>query len=529
MGEAWRTGKPLPRGWPIVVRDGRLHELEVNLLPECGPRAAVRCELGGELLQTHCVRKFLFPPFVKRLPKFLRRFRKISGKRKRYELARQTMTQLDKLPSIEKARQLVASIQAKWQAKVDSVLLRPTADDAATATLFWEVREKFANLKDQQDRMKWIQKFGNDPLIPSALLHGPAGLTNLSEAETALLQLKAEALADPKITDAKGKVTRAMASACDQSRSATQLERKASDMPRTRTRRGLGMHDLKLALFLLVAVSQLGPNLSAVAEDLGNLPPAQAAPLGTVPVVGSLVFWQTSQIATPVMGRIASLPVRVGDRVKQGDIVAQINTDQLNANLSVAQSGVLNARSQLAVAEAQLVLETTTRDRLAKLKSSPSFREATWEDANNRVSVASAAVEAAKSLIIASETEVARQEVNVNLATVKAPFDGVVVRHLLTVGALVSDYNSSILVMVDDSAPEIELEVPIEYLSSITLGNELTYTLNSGRRQQAKVRAVLPSTTPNAKTRIVRLDPGTLEAGQNFSEVNVVTVYLPKS
>ena len=132
-------------------------------------------------------------------------------RRKKHELARQTMEQLEKIPSMEKARASVAAITAKWQAKIDSVLTKPEADDAATATLFWEVRDKFANLKDERARMAWIQRYGNDPLVPSALLHGPAGLTGLSEAERALLVNKVEALADPKITEAKAKVTRALA------------------------------------------------------------------------------------------------------------------------------------------------------------------------------------------------------------------------------------------------------------------------------------------------------------------------------
>ena len=132
-------------------------------------------------------------------------------KRKKHELARQTMTQLEKLSSIAKARQSVAAIQARWQAKIDSVMVRPTADDAATATLFWEIRDRFGSLKDERARISWIQRYGNDPLVPSALLHGPAALTNLSEAERALLLNKVEALADPKITAAKGKVTKALA------------------------------------------------------------------------------------------------------------------------------------------------------------------------------------------------------------------------------------------------------------------------------------------------------------------------------
>ena len=73
--------------------------------------------------------------------------------RKKQELARQTMEQLEKLPSVEKARASVASITAAWQAKIDAVLTRPKPEDAATATLFWEVRDKFASLKDERARI----------------------------------------------------------------------------------------------------------------------------------------------------------------------------------------------------------------------------------------------------------------------------------------------------------------------------------------------------------------------------------------
>jgi membrane fusion protein, multidrug efflux system len=253
----------------------------------------------------------------------------------------------------------------------------------------------------------------------------------------------------------------------------------------------------------------------------------QLQPSDTVPIEGKIVFWQTSNITTPVTGRIASLPVRVGDHVKQGDIVAEIDTQQLKANLAVAQSDVLNAQSALKVAEAQLALETTTRDRLAKLKQSPSFSAANLEDANNRVLVASANVEAAKTLIQAKQAEVARQQVNVNLATIRAPFNALVVKQLLTVGGLVSDYQPSILILVDDSSPEIEAEVPVEYVSNIRVGMPMAYSANSGARQ-AKVRAVLPNAGPDAKTRTVLLDPEN-EGTTSFSDVQPVTVYVPKN
>jgi RND family efflux transporter MFP subunit len=282
------------------------------------------------------------------------------------------------------------------------------------------------------------------------------------------------------------------------------------------------------AIFLAIAWSLFLPSKSIVVEASGETLQDQLPPPG-LPVVGNIVFWRTSKLATPVTGRIASLPIRVGDRVKEGDIVAEIDTVQLKANLAVAQSEVLNAQSALGVAEAQLVLQTTVRDRLAKLKGSPGFREASLEDANNSVAVASAAVQQAKSLIEARNAEVARQQVNVDLATIKAPFDGVVVSYMLTVGALVTDYDPSILLLVDYSSPEIEIEVPVEYLPNISVGMDMTYSLHSGHRQQAKVRVVLPRTTPDAKTRTVRLEPEKLDDAINFSDIPAVIVYVPKS
>ena len=282
------------------------------------------------------------------------------------------------------------------------------------------------------------------------------------------------------------------------------------------------------AIFLAIAWSLFVPSKSIVVEAFGDPQQDQLPPPG-LPVVGNIVFWQTSKLATPVTGRIASLPIRVGDHVKEGDIVAEIDTVQLKANLAVAQSEVLNAQSALGVAEAQLVLQTTVRDRLAKLKGSPGFREASLEDANNSVAVASAAVQQAKSLIEARKAEVARQQVNVDLATIKAPFDGVVVSYMLTVGALVTDYDPSILLLVDYSSPEIEIEVPVEYLPNISVGMDMTYSLHSGHRQQAKVRVVLPRTTPDAKTRTVRLEPEKLDDAINLSDIPAVIVYVPKS
>ena len=268
-----------------------------------------------------------------------------------------------------------------------------------------------------------------------------------------------------------------------------------------------------LVLLLVFGLVTIGPGHQAQAAD-------KEAPLS-----GKLLFWRTSRIATPVMGRIASLPVRVGDRVKKGEVLAEIDTQQLKADLVIAEKALAFARSDLASAEAKVTVELSEYERAAKLKGSPAFSGARFVDSGNKVAVAKASVEAARAMIATREAEVARRQLDVRLATIDAPFDGVVVRHLLTVGGLVSIEDPHILVMVDDTAPEIEVEVPVEQVSRLSVGREIDFSIGAGSREQARVRSVMPSEVPNARTRFVRLDPTNTSA--RYSDSEPVTVYVP--
>ena len=141
-------------------------------------------------------------------------------KRARADLAYQALAKLEQLPSMDKARESVAANTMKLQAKIDAVLTRPKPDDAASALLLREVRDRFAAIKPEA-RLQWLERFGIEPIVPSALLHGPVGLTGLSEPERALLVSKVEALAE--IVAAKAALNRALAELDRAARAAPQL------------------------------------------------------------------------------------------------------------------------------------------------------------------------------------------------------------------------------------------------------------------------------------------------------------------
>jgi RND family efflux transporter MFP subunit len=268
-----------------------------------------------------------------------------------------------------------------------------------------------------------------------------------------------------------------------------------------------------VALVLLSAIAGV-PGATQTAADAAELD-------------GALVFWQTSKITTPVMGRIESLPHRVGATVKKGDIVATIDTRQFEADLAIAKQGLARAHAELAKAETHLKSEQSAYDRLAKLKGSSSISRGRLEDAENKLDEAKASVDVARAEIAESKASVDRRELDIKLATVTAPFDGIIVQQLMTVGGLVSTEDPQILVLVDNTMPEIEAKVPVEQVRALNVGTELTVSIGDNVRKTARVRAIMPADTSGATSRMVRLELLNLEGA--YSDVHPVKIYLPES
>jgi RND family efflux transporter MFP subunit len=244
-------------------------------------------------------------------------------------------------------------------------------------------------------------------------------------------------------------------------------------------------------------------------------------------IQGKLVFWRTGQIASPVTGRIQDLPKRVGDSVQKGDVVAVIDTQQLEAELAIARQALATAEAELASSNAELNSEMAAYDRIAKLEKSPAFTRARFEDATNSVELAKTRVQAAEALIAERRATVDKRQLDVKLANIEAPFDGIIVRQLLTVGSLVSNEDPHILVMVDNTTPEIVVDVPVAQVAALAIGTEVSAEIGDAERQKARVRSVAPAETPDAETRTVRLDLVKTEG--LYSDAQPVTIYLPES
>lgn len=144
-------------------------------------------------------------------------------------------------------------------------------------------------------------------------------------------------------------------------------------------RRGwLALGALGAGAALLVAWSQLGGG-SAPAVELGRVRRAGGADVqGGAAANGYVVARRQAALSTDVQGRLVELRVQEGDRVRAGDLIARLDTEQLEASLQ-------RARGEVAQAEAMARWFQVDHDRLANLVQSGDARPSDLDLARARL------------------------------------------------------------------------------------------------------------------------------------------------
>jgi HlyD family secretion protein len=223
---------------------------------------------------------------------------------------------------------------------------------------------------------------------------------------------------------------------------------------------------------------------------------------------------------------IVSLRTRAGSQVKQGDVLATIDSKELQAALDQAQSQLLTSRAELdrqkivarqAQLRAQQQVELLTL-RVAAAKRqlervSTTFKEglsnkADFETAQDNVRIAEMELNQANGELGLSretlgfevatrEQQVRRQESvagelekRVTDLTIRAPFDGMVATVAVQDRDAVAP-NQAILAVVNLSSMELEIGLPEEYANETAIGTPAQITF-LGREYPGRVTAISP-------------------------------------
>lgn len=286
------------------------------------------------------------------------------------------------------------------------------------------------------------------------------------------------------------------------------------------------------------------------ATDVTTTPVAKAATFrSTVTASGEIVATRYADIGSNVMGRLVAVLVKEGDRVRAGQVLAQIDPVQARADLGGAAAAVqaliaeaagagqqiTAAQAEVASAEARLGDAKIVLDRARDLHANAlapradlDKAQATFDGARAALDGARAAVQRAQSTRTAADqriaqarSQAARARDVVSKTEVTSPIDGIVSRLQVREGEMVviglQNQPGSILMTISDlSSINAEVKVAEADVLRLKTGQAADVVLEAipGRRFSGKVDEVGASALPIVGTQsaarefrvVVRLD-----------------------
>ncbi|MEJ1337199.1 MAG: efflux RND transporter periplasmic adaptor subunit [Candidatus Sedimenticola sp. (ex Thyasira tokunagai)] len=246
---------------------------------------------------------------------------------------------------------------------------------------------------------------------------------------------------------------------------------------------------------------KLIPPLLVTLLSLGEVIADEPAVLITTASVGEMLFYpeqsapattlslNNSRISAETVGRIRELPVRVGDQIEKGALLAALTCTDNRLRLRQAEAAVTNARAQLTLADRQIKrTRSLHKDRNI---SEELFNQREADQKSARANLASS---------IAAKEEAA---VAVNRCNIIAPFSGIILERVASEGEWITA-GTPLVRLLDSERLEVSAQIPTDLVESLKKGSG--HTLDSSRRQfPLNLRHLLPVVKPRERNREARL------------------------
>ncbi len=264
------------------------------------------------------------------------------------------------------------------------------------------------------------------------------------------------------------------------------------------------MKPLKPLLFTAAMIA--GFAFSAMAEHSAPARPVHSEIIGATAAtardfIGTVAARTEVDLGFPASGTITSRPVSLADIVQKGDVLAQLDPEALEAGAWAARAGVVIATQQLKSAQ-----DAENREQILVERGVES--QARLQDAERKLAAAEARLEQAKSQLV-------RAEDLLDLATLRAPYDGVITLVLAEPGASVSA-GQPILRLAATDEREVVIDLSEEEWALLPQNAVLDARLLAISQMQAQIRLRSVDPVADTRTRTRRGHFSLLEAPAEF-------------
>ena len=187
---------------------------------------------------------------------------------------------------------------------------------------------------------------------------------------------------------------------------------------------------------------------------------------------GELLPFQQSKIAFEITGRISSIYVDIGDRVKKDEMLAKLDDSEVNANL------------EQAVARLDLANQVLNR----------------FEDLRKKGFISIQDFDEAKSEYLVAKSQVKFFEVKKSQTILRAPYDGFIQNRFVDEGTVINGSNP-ILEILDANKVEAHVSIPENLVNNLEVSNDYTFEIGQ-EKAIGKFKRLAPMSASGSNSRL---------------------------
>lgn len=244
------------------------------------------------------------------------------------------------------------------------------------------------------------------------------------------------------------------------------------------------------AYFMLNGGQQTAKKISTVVVSKGDV-------AETVLATGTLQARSLVSVGAQVSGIVKTINVALGDTVKAGDIIAEIDSlDQENA-LKRANAALLNIEAQRAAEQANLAKLQRALDRAAQLSEKGMVAQSEFDTAQAGVDASQAQIKALDAQIETANLNVSSAELDLSRTKITAPSNGTVVAVLVDQGQTVNAAQTAptIVKIADLDTMQIKAEISEADVTRVQPGQAVYFTIlgDPDHRIEATLKSIEPA------------------------------------
>jgi membrane fusion protein, multidrug efflux system len=208
----------------------------------------------------------------------------------------------------------------------------------------------------------------------------------------------------------------------------------------------------------------------------------------TLSISGSVEAGRQAMVRSRHSGLATQMSKRAGDPVKQGELLARVDSEELRLRIGEREASVRQAQAALQVAE-------SARNQQRSLADRGFISKAALDTVESNFIAAKTALETAQSQLSMARTALSE-------TALTAPITGVISKRSIEPGERIGN-ETQVFHIIDPNSLEVVVQIPAERASELKTGQLATFktdTANGASKVEAKLVRIVPAASAGART-----------------------------